>query len=104
MFMGWRTSKEYRQWRISVIRRDVVCQVCGSRTKRHAHHLNHATYFPDERFDADNGICLCGDCHMNFHNNYKRSYREKCTKYDWDNFKSLIKYFRGIAKTLVGGL
>jgi hypothetical protein len=91
----WHSSREYRLWRISVIRRDKVCQVpgCGGRERRAAHHMNSGTYFPEERFDINNGVTLCGKCHMNFHNNFKRSYREKCTKYDFENFISLASYF-----------
>lgn len=101
MATKWHSSKEYRIWRIAVIRRDVRCQVpgCGSMEKRSAHHLNSGSYFPLERYDIENGVVLCGKCHSNFHNNYKRSYREKCTKYDFDNFLSLCGYlftvFRG---------
>lgn len=90
----WRTSREYRVWRVQVIRRDKVCKICGSNQKRNAHHINSASYFPDERFDIENGVTLCYGCHMNFHNNFKKSYREKCTKYDYDNFVCLTNYFK----------
>ena len=56
--------------------------------------MNSGSYFPDERFDVDNGVTLCGDCHMNFHNNFKRSNRVSCTKYDYDNFVVLTNYFK----------
>ena len=98
MSTTWRSSRDYRVWRANVIIRDKVCQVCGrgptDGIKRHAHHLNSASYFPDEKYDIENGKCLCGDCHMNFHNNFKRSYRTKCTKYDYDNFIVLSKYLK----------
>ena len=96
--MDWRNTREYRVWRAKVIRRDKRCAVCGSIKNRNAHHLNHAAYFPKERFDADNGICLCKNCHIQFHTNYKRSFRQKCTKYDFTNFISLVKYFKEIIK------
>jgi len=81
-----------------VIRRDKVCQVpgCNSIKGRAAHHMNSGSYFPDERYDVDNGVTLCGKCHMNFHNNFKRSYREKCTKYDFANFMVLCTYLKSI--------
>ena len=93
---SWRKTNEYRKWRIQVIRRDKRCLVCGSIKDRNAHHINHATYFPEQRFDVENGICLCNHCHMNFHCNYLRSYRAKCTTYDLDNFFSLLKYLKTI--------
>ena len=101
----WRKSREYRIWRAHVVRRDKRCVICGNIEGREAHHMNHATYFPEERFDDDNGVCLCKKCHMNFHCNYKNSYREKCTKTDFENFKVLFKYIFNLAtpaKKIVG--
>lgn len=92
--MSWRNTREYRLWRANVIRRDVRCVICGTLQNRNAHHKNHASYFIDERFDVDNGVCLCTDCHIQFHTNFKRSTRTKCTKYDFENFKSLTRYFK----------
>jgi len=90
----WRHSKEYRIWRTTVIRRDKVCQICGSRQGREAHHMNSASYFPDEHFDIKNGVTLCSDCHTQFHCNFKRSFRQKCTKYDFENFRTLVYYLK----------
>ena len=91
---SWHNSREYRIWRVRVILRDKVCQVpgCGSKDGRSAHHMNSGSYFPDERYDVSNGVTLCKKCHMNFHNNFKRSYRTKCTQYDWANFMVLCEY------------
>ncbi len=90
----WRKSKEYRHWRVKVIRRDKVCVICGSGKKRQAHHIEDASYHADQRFDVENGVTLCYDCHRNFHTNFKRSYREKCTLSDWNNFICLTDYLR----------
>jgi len=89
MAKNWRNSREYRIWRATVIRRDKVCQICGSIKKRHAHHLDHATYFPEKRFDPENGICLCDECHKIFHTSFKRSYRQKATREDFRQFVEL---------------
>ena len=91
----WRQTREYRLWKVGVIRRDKACVVCGTRNNRQAHHLNSASYFEGERVDVENGVCLCKDCHTNFHTNFKRSFREKCTKYDFNNFLSLVTYIKG---------
>jgi len=85
-------TKADRYWRIGVIRRDKICQCCGSRKNRQAHHLNCYSYFPDERTDIDNGITLCRSCHTQFHTNFKRSFKTKCTRYDFENFMSLYLY------------
>ena len=101
MATNWRATRDYRLWRVIVIRRDVTCKICGRGPKdgviRHAHHLNHATYFIDQRFDPENGICLCGKCHSHFHNDYKNSTREKCTLKDYQEYKKLKDYFVPLA-------
>jgi len=92
--LDWRSSKEYKLWRVSVIRRDSKCVVCNSLQNREAHHKNHSMYFVDERYNLDNGITLCKKCHSIFHNDYKKSFREKCTKDDLNNFIKIINYAR----------
>jgi hypothetical protein len=89
---NWRHSREYRVWRAHVIRRDKQCVICTSKEGRNAHHIHGAKYFPELRFDEDNGVCLCMECHINFHCNFKRSYREKCDMDDFLNFQSLMDY------------
>ena len=93
--MNWRNTREYRIWRAGVIRRDSSCQICGSLQNRHAHHMNHASYFIDQRFNISNGVCLCSECHSHFHCDFKRSTRVMCTEYDYENYKALSKYFKG---------
>ena len=90
----WRRTREYRIWRARVVLGH-RCKICGSMEKRAAHHILHATYFVDQRFDVENGVCLCYECHMNFHCNFKRSYRTKCDRYDWENFLHLAAHFHG---------
>ena len=94
MSTNWRKTKEYRKWRISVIRRDKRCMICGSMDRRQAHHISSGSYDVENRFNTEMGVCLCYSCHMNFHCNFKKSYREKCTNKDWDNFNSLCEYIR----------
>ena len=92
--MEWRRTKEYREWRIGVIRRDTKCVVCGSIKGRQAHHLNHASFFPIQRFNLDNGVTLCTSCHSQYHNNYHKSTKEKCTVDAFVNFMKLVEYFK----------
>ena len=91
-------TREHRIWRIAVIRRDGTCAVCGTRKSRQAHHMNSYSYFPEQRYDVNNGITLCRTCHTKFHCDYKRSFRHKCTKYDFENFMSLVKYIKTITE------
>lgn len=65
-----RPLSEGREWRIKVFIRDnYTCQECGARNgngKRidlQAHHIKPYAIFPKLRFDINNGITLCLDCH-----------------------------------------
>jgi len=91
---SWRNTREYRVWRALVIRKWKRCVVCNSIQGRQAHHKNSASYFPEQRFDVSNGVCLCSSCHTKFHTDYKRSFRQKCTEYDFVNFMSLVSYLK----------
>jgi len=66
-----RKSEEYREWRIAVYRKDYfTCQECGEKGKNlHAHHIKKFYKFPELRFNIDNGITLCEDCHRIKHQN-----------------------------------
>jgi 5-methylcytosine-specific restriction endonuclease McrA len=63
-------SKEYKNWRESVFKRDnytcIYCGLrggCGIKVILHPHHLQSFAEFQESRFDINNGITLCHDCH-----------------------------------------
>lgn len=88
-------AHQLRLWSVKVRWRDRVCQLCGQRNKLQAHHLNSKSYFPEEAYDLDNGIALCGSgpaCHSKFHNLLMQGTRKKCTKEDWQRFLLLVKW------------
>jgi hypothetical protein len=89
----WRQSKEYSRWKKKVLDRDGKCFLCKTAKNLHAHHVNNARYFPDERFLITNGVALCEACHTQYHCNYHASFREQCTKKDFGNFIELFVYF-----------
>ena len=70
-----RGLKEYREWRKKVYSRDkYVCQICGDNRGGifNAHHLMSYDKYSELRFDINNGITLCEQCHKDFHNIYGR--------------------------------
>ena len=91
----WRHSKEWRLVRRKRLELDnYTCVVCGSKSRLAVHHINHASFFKEQRLDINNLVTLCTSCHSRFHNDFKYGYRKKCTRYDWNNFLELVKYFK----------
>lgn len=60
-----RTSTRYILWRKEVFDRDgYTCQECGIRGGvLNADHIKSWAYYPELRFDRNNGRTLCIDCH-----------------------------------------
>ena len=68
-----RKTYKYREWRLSVFKRDkYTCQCCGDNKggNLRAHHLRSYDLHENERYNIDNGITLCEICHKDFHNKY----------------------------------
>ena len=67
--MEGRHCIEYKLWRNAVFERDnYTCQVCGARgVKVNAHHRKQYAFFPELRYDPDNGVTLCVPCHKAVH-------------------------------------
>lgn len=64
-------SHEYKEWRQQVyIRDNYECQICGSKKKINAHHILSWKHYPEKRYDINNGMTLCGECHTKLHQEY----------------------------------
>lgn len=64
------STTKYKNWRISVFERDnYTCQKCKLRSKKdkpvylEAHHIKQFAFYPELRFDVNNGQTLCRECH-----------------------------------------
>lgn len=76
-----RQSSEFKQWRAAVFARDrYTCRKCGAghqngyRPKLHPHHIKAFADYPELRFDVDNGLTLCEECHKEVHKNGDECY------------------------------
>lgn len=69
-----RHSHESRNWRRLVFERDkYLCQRCFSKWKYlNAHHILNFSSNKELRFELNNWITLCKECHNNFHKLYWR--------------------------------
>jgi hypothetical protein len=64
------------------------CQICNERKRNlESHHLNAWSLCPEQRFNIDNGVCLCKECHSLFH----KKYGLKTTKEQYDEFVLFLK-------------
>lgn len=64
-----RQSQEYKHWRSNILKIDkYTCNKCGQiGGKLEVHHILNFSEYPDLRFNTDNGITMCKDCHRKFH-------------------------------------
>lgn len=67
-----RYTLEYREWRSEVFEKsNYTCQKCGARhVLLNAHHIYNWKDYNDLRYEVSNGVCLCRDCHIDFHSIY----------------------------------
>lgn len=94
-------DKKFVKWAKQVKERDnFTCQICSkANVYLNSHHLNSWDTFIDERYDLDNGITLCYNCHfLIFHAIYGKGHN---TKHQFEEFRKTIKLLKEIAKKVV---
>jgi len=66
---GGITERPYlsKKWRAAVITRDQKCVDCDTTDNLTAHHIKPWKDYPELRYDLDNGMTLCRDCHAKKH-------------------------------------
>lgn len=85
-----RQSPEGKAWTYDVLAKaNFTCQKCNAKGgSLHAHHLNGFNLFPEQRFNTNNGVCLCENCHSAFHDAYGRGNNTKHQYDEWSNIDS----------------
>lgn len=75
-----RHGAELRYWRKQVFKRDnYTCQHCGDKRQIQAHHIIEWAKDESKRFDVDNGLTLCIDCHGKVHGrDFRHRAKKKC--------------------------
>ncbi len=58
-------DRKYFEWRSKVFERDNwICQTCGLRgIKLEPHHIKGWAKYPELRYEVENGVALCIECH-----------------------------------------
>lgn len=71
-------GSNYEKWRKLVFDRDsFICCMCHQvGGKLQAHHIKEWSKYEELRYNIDNGVTLCVECHKSFH----KSRRFKCEK------------------------
>lgn len=87
------TGMSTSDWRIKVFNNDnFTCKICNNRGNiLNAHHLNGWHWCKEGRFDIDNGVTLCEDCHKEFHSIFGSYYNTK------EQFEEYINLYKDIS-------
>jgi hypothetical protein len=64
-----RIGNKYHTWRSNVLIRDhYKCVLCDDNHKIEAHHIDRWVDNTPDRFNINNGVALCHECHQKYHN------------------------------------
>lgn len=81
----------YDEWKIQVRKQaNYTCDCCGKRGgKLNSHHLDDYHTHKELATDINNGVCLCKECHKEFHVKFMGGYRTPTTREDYLKFKQM---------------
>jgi len=93
MYFDRKDDFYFIKWSKQVKIRDrFTCQVCDRRGLYiEAHHMNSWDIYTDERYDLDNGVTLCGDCHKQFHEIYGYGHNTRIQFDEFVKFSEALK-------------
>ena len=60
-------GKLHAAWSLMVRVRDKKCMKCDATEDLHAHHIQSYKDHEEMRYDVNNGVTYCGDCHRQWH-------------------------------------
>ena len=69
------------------------CDLCGEifdTTNICIHHLKCVEHFPEQKYNLDNLLPLCYNCHEEFHCDWMGSYDVKCSETDYKEYKESL--------------
>jgi len=75
-----RSCGKNKEWRKNVLKRDFyTCIICknNDEKKLQVHHLNSYSDYKDDRYNTDNGVTLCKNCHSSYHKNFGLKHSSK---------------------------
>jgi 5-methylcytosine-specific restriction endonuclease McrA len=83
------------KWAKKIKERDrFECLTCGKTgVYVNSHHRNSWDWAGEERFNVENGRCLCVECHERFHNIYGHG---KNTRYQFEEFEKFIRIIKSV--------
>lgn len=85
-----RQTPEYEEWKGKVKDRDhKTCALCGSKEWIQVHHISRWKDDIKQRYNTDNGVCLCIVCHQKHHGPYHAKFPREITM-------KLLHYINGV--------